>query len=242
MKSLLLPLLMVCALVPAFSSANVLHSIGIARDSSDSTLRYVEHHQYLPSGEHLVTYFDVNGEIIATKAMRYPGLPQHPEISQSDLTRNIDVRTRVINQTLEMIRYDSDRVRTHEIPLDETIIVDAGFDSFVRNNWHGFVENVPQAYKFAVAGQGRLLKVNITKQAVSPGETAFVIKPSNPFIRMLMPDIHLRYNQDRRLIAYEGLTNLYLPDGQSRHVSVEFVHYKGPGELARPLARWIPDR
>jgi len=241
MKPLRPALLLVFAFVPAFSSANVLHSIGIARDISDSTVRYVEHHQYLPSGEHLVRYFDVNGDIIATKAMSYAGLPQHPDISQSDLRRNIDVRARVIDQTLKTIRYESGQEWAHEIPLDESIIVDAGFDAFVRNNWALFVENVPRPYKFAVAGQKRLLRVTITKQSGSAGETAFVIRPSNPFIRIVVPDIHLVYNEDLRLVGYEGLTNLYLPDGHSRHVAVEFKHHIGPGELARPLARWIPE-
>jgi len=235
-------LLLLLALVSPVSSANVLHSIGIARDFSDSTIRYVEHHQYLASGDHRVTYFDLDGEVMATKVMTYPGLPQHPEISQSDFTRNIEVKTFTANQTLTMIRNASGQLKTHDFPMDESIIVDAGFDYFLRNNWQTFVEDVPRSYRFAIAGQERLLDVKIRKQHVSPIETVFTITPANLFIRMLMPEIRLLYNQDRRLITYEGLTNLNLANGLSRHVSVEFSHYFGPSELARPLAQWIPEK
>ena len=222
-------------------SAAVTHSIGIARDANNNVIRYVEHHQYLASGDHLVKYFDPTGDIIATKTMSYPGLPQHPEIVQSDFTRDMDVETYNTDQTLEMIRNVSGLVETFNFPLDETTIVDAGFDYFLRNNWQTFEEGVPQVYKLAVAGQERLLTVQITKQPSSDTNTAFTIKPRNFFVGLLVPEIRLRYDRDRRLLAYEGLTNLNLPSGR-KNVSIEFNHYSSPNKLARPLSQWVPDQ
>lgn len=159
--------------------AAVTHSIGVARDAANQSIRYVEHHQYLASGEHLVKYLDPIGDIIATKTMTYPGLPQHPEIVQSDFTRDMDVETYNTDQTLEMIRNVSGVVETFKFPMEETTIVDAGFDYFLRNNWQSFEDGVPQVYKLAVAGQERLLAVQITKQPSSDTNTVFTIKPRN---------------------------------------------------------------
>ena len=143
--------------------------------------------------------------------MTYRGLPQHPEIVQSDFTRDMDVETYNTDQTLQMIRNVSGLVETFNFPLDETTIVDAGFDYFLRNNWHTLEDGVPVAYKLAVAGQERLLTIQMTKQPSSDTNTAFTIKPRNFFIRLLVPEIRLLYNRDHRLLAYEGLTNLNLP-------------------------------
>jgi hypothetical protein len=224
------------------STASVLHSIGIARDVSDETIRYIEHHQYLASGDHLVTYFDRDGEIMATKAMTYPGLPQHPEITQSDFTRDMDVKTYSVDHVLHMIRNRSGREEAYEIPLDESTIVDAGFDYFLRDNWRTFDEGVPRSFKFAVAGQKRLLDVEITKRK-GPADTAvFTIEPRNFVVRLVLPKIRVVYGPDRRLLAYEGVSNLRLPTGQPRNVSIEFNHYSSAGRLARPLARWLPQQ
>ena len=160
-------------------SANVAHSVGVARDATDQTLQYVEHHQYLISGEHLVTYFDASAEVIATKVLTYPGLPQHPEIIQSDLVRQVDVTASNSKGTLQMTRTDAGRLNKFEVPLDENTIVDAGFDSFLRSNWDRFEDSTPQRYKFAVAGQPRVLVVDITRQADSGDVTAFIIRPRN---------------------------------------------------------------
>lgn len=220
--------------------AAVTHSIGIARDTENQTLRYVEHHQYLPSGDHLITYFDHAGKIIATKVLTYPGLPQHPEIVQTDYSRDTLVETNNTDQTVKMIRRVGGQVETFDVPLDDTTIVDAGFDNFLRNNWQTFDAGVPQVYKLAVAGQDRLLKVEIMKKSGAGINTAFTIKPRNFFIRLLVPEMRLLYDPKHRLLAYEGLTNLNLAEGQDRKVSIEFNHYKSAEVLARPRSQWIP--
>ncbi len=220
--------------------AAVTHSIGIARDTENQALRYVEHHQYLPSGDHLIKYFDHAGAVIATKTLTYPGLPQHPEIIQTDHTRDIEVATNNTGQTVEMTRKVAGKVETFAVPLDESTIVDAGFDNFLRNNWQRFDDDVPQVYKLAVAGQDSLLKVQITKQPGSSTNTAYTIEPRNFFIRLLVPEMRLLYDPEHRLLAYEGPTNLNLAAGQDRKVSIEFNHYSSEKVLARPRSQWIP--
>lgn len=242
MKFITISILIMSIITSQSLMAAVTHSIGIARDAETQSISYIEHHQYLPSGDHLVKYFDHTGDILATKTLTYPGLPQHPEIVQSDFTRDMDVTTLNTDRTLEMTRKVSGRVESFEIPLDETTIVDAGFDYFLRNNLQNFKDGVPQVYKLAVAGQDRLLKVNITKQPSSGSSTAFTIKPKNFFIRMLVPEMRVLYDRKRRLAAYDGLTNLNLPPGQNRAVSITFNHYSSADQLARPLSQWLPDQ
>lgn len=221
--------------------AAVSHSVGIARDAEDRTIRYVEHHQYLASGEHLVRYFDANGSLMVTKKITYPSLPQHPEIDQTDLTKNTQVRTTNSARSVTMLRNMSGVSESLEVALDNTTIIDAGFDSFLRSQWQTFSVGESQTFKLAVVGKESLLKVQITKQAVTNSNTTFKIEPKNFFIRMLVPEMLLIYGPDRQLLTYKGLTNLNLPSGEDRNVIVTFSNYTSPGQLSKPLPQWLPN-
>ena len=223
-------------------SANVMHSIGVARDATSESIRYIEHHQYLASGDHRVTYFDPQGEVLVTKQLSYPSLPQHPDILQEDVRRNVALAAKVDGNVVRMSQAQNGQTKNYEIGLDEKVIVDAGFDRYLRENWDLFEPGVSQTYKFAVAGQARLLNVAITKlaQTNATGATTFTIRPTNLLVRIVLPEIRLVYDQARRLSAYSGFTNLKLPQGGSKSVVINFEHYHSSDVLPRPRAEWWP--
>jgi len=240
-------MLLVVLMMSSGASASVLHSVGIARDASGGSIRYVEHHQYLATGAHRVTYFDPTGEILVTKMLSYPGLPQHPDIVQADVQRDIETKARVEGGVVRMTQSQDGQVEAHVIKLDENVIVDAGFDRYLRESWSSFLIDEPQTYRFAIAGQNRTLKVAITKLGSSIDEssgevvTSFVIRPTNFIVRLLLPEIRLDYDSERRLSAYAGFTNLKLPAGSSKSVVIDFEHYESADVLERPRIEWLSE-
>lgn len=240
--ALLLAGTLACALsTPQPSVADVAHAVGIARDATNQQLRYIEHHQYLPSGEHRVKYFDHTGEVLVTKSLTYPDLPQHPEITQTEPASNLKVTTRNQGSTMQQVVQRKGQTETLEVPLDTKTIIDAGFDTFIRAQWQSFEENVPKIYNLAVVGEKRLLKVAITKQPNDGTNTPFTVEPTNFFLRLLVPKMHLHYDSKRRLSGYVGPTNLNLPKGNDGKVSIEFTHYTSTEPLANPQAAWLPE-
>lgn len=213
---------------PTTLEARVSHSVGVARDNSSGEISYIEQHQYLLDGAHLVTYFDPVGNVMTKRSITYPSLPQHPEIEEIDFKRKVKLNMYAVNDILHTRRSLGDEVEYFELPLDSTTIVDAGFDAFVRSNWENFQVGKPQTYKFAIAGQERLLRVSVARQPDDGDLALFVINPKNFFIGLLLPEIQLWYDRNRRLSRYNGLTNLDLPDGSSRNVAIEFTHYDRP--------------
>ncbi|MEQ9450587.1 MAG: hypothetical protein RJQ07_03295 [Pseudomonadales bacterium] len=236
-RALILSCLVLGVLMLAMPAmAAVTHSVGVARDTSNGTIAYVEHHQYLPSGRHLVSYYLSDGTVIATKEMTYPGLPQHPEIDQQDLLRDEQITLSITDQTLNVRKRTPRGTNEFTLTVDDETIVDAGFDAFIRSHWAHFADGTEQQYKFAVAGEPRLLTVLITKE---PGAThAFTIKPKNFLVRLFVSDIQLRYDTQQRLQSYQGLTNLKV---DARNVLIQFSHYTTAAPLTRPLAQWLPD-
>lgn len=222
-------------------NAVVTHTVGIARNAQDQSIAYIEHHQHLPSGHHLVSYFDQAGAVMVSKSITYPGLPQHPYVIQTDFTSGMSVQTYTTATKIQMVRNLSGVVEKFDFPLDNNTIVDAGFDNFLKDNWQRFKENKPQVFKLAVAGQENLLRVQVTKQR-STNNLAFTIKPKNFFIRLLVPEMQLQYASNGRLLAFQGLTNLNLPGGKNRKVEVKFNYYTSPEKLTRPLPQWVPEQ
>ncbi|MDG2276665.1 MAG: hypothetical protein P8L31_01805 [Pseudomonadales bacterium] len=214
-----------------------MHSVGVARDVSGGSIQYIEHHQYLQTGEHLVKYFDPAGMKLVAKKMTYPLLPQHPQIQQVDFARERELRVVPDIGTVRMVTKQDGRTKEYQLPLDEATIIDAGFDFFIRDHWDLFRLGERQVYKFAIAGHANLLDVSITKVRESSDGTTFSLKPSNFFVRLLVPTIRVDYDGQKRLKAYHGTTNL---DVKARDVVIEFSHYNTTEQLARPMAGWFP--
>ena len=220
------------------SSRDVNHSIGIARNTDDQTIRYIEHHQYFEDGTHLVRYFDNDRQLILEKDLSYPGLPQHPVIVQRDIRAAAitTVSQDPLGQLATITRSDA---ASFSFELSEDIIIDAGFDRYIQKNWDQFKQNPTQSVRFAVPGQSRLLKMKVTRVGLIDGQTHFTIKPENWLVRLLLPQISLVYSEDLKLKRYQGFSNLKPTEDESREVIITFRQYNTDRAMDRFPGEWM---
>ncbi len=222
------------------ATAAVRHTIGIARDADDNTVRYIEHHQYRDNGEHEVRYFDVEENVLLEKLMAYEGLPQHPSITQTDYLNDVQIAVSYDTEQATMVTSRDGKSEQFSFEISPEIIVDAGFDAYIRDNWALFDTNSKQSVTFAIAGQSRLLAMKIERTDINENGAAFTVQPANWLVRMLLPEIQLSYDETRQLTRYEGFTNLKTNSGRSRNVIIDFSHYQMDEGLDRPLPQWLP--
>lgn len=221
------------------TGADIRHTIGLARDAEDQSLRYIEHHQYLDEETHLVRYFDADLDLILTKEISYPGLPQHPVIIQRDFVNETDIVFEHFEGMATMIRENRNDRQEFSFELADNIIIDAGFDAFIRENWEALSNDRPRRYKMAIVGQSRLLSVNVSLESRTLETSTFSIRPVNWLVRLLLPEVRLTYDSDRRLLTYRGLSNLKPGPSESRAVTIDFDHYALDSSLEMPLSQWI---
>lgn len=221
--------------------ASVEHALGIARDAASDKVRYIEHHQYLADGSHRIDYYSPTLDRLAYKRLTYPGLPQHPTIIQENLLTQVRVEFTSAQGRLTMRTTSPASADTTSFELRESLVVDAGFVDYIRAHWDELINTDKVKVDFAIAGQGRLLSVNIRREAVRDGNTWFRIEPANWFIRALVPQINVAYDDQRRLSAYRGLSGVKGNDGDSESVTIEFDHYQLEGTLEVPRQDWLPD-
>jgi hypothetical protein len=238
-KSILIALVILSLAYDA--DATVRHTIGIARDAEDNSVRYVEHHQYSENGDHAVRYFDPARNVLLKKELAYTGLPQHPSILQRDYVRNMQIDLRYDAEQAVMVTSKDGGSEKFTFDITPDIIVDAGFDAYIRENWESFSKQPRQSVTFAIAGQSRLLAMNIERKGISIDGASFEVRPANWLAPVLLPEIQLNYDNDRQLVRYEGFTNLKAESGQSRAVVIEFSHYELERTLEEPLPQWVPE-
>jgi len=220
----------------------VQHSLGVAR-GADSSVSYIEHHQYFESGEHLIRYYDNDRRLLLTKELSYPDLPQHPNLKQTDLLGQTEITIETEQTTAFMTNKSlgkiPDQGEIFEFELTEDIIIDAGFDAYIRANWGSFELQPDQRFRFAIAGQPRLIQMEVSRVESDAEGASFTVTPSNWVIRLLLPSISLRYDASRQLTRYQGFSNLKR-SGESRNVEISFEHYQLDTSLSMPLVEWLP--
>lgn len=237
MRALLL-LACVALTVPA---EGVTHAIGVARGADDAKIRYIEHHQYLDDGSHIIRYYDASDSLLLEKEIAYPGLPQHPTIRQLDPRSNVltTVTRDPSGEHATITRAQEQESDSFSFALSEDIVIDAGFDQYIRAYWDSFTDTPDQTVRFAVPGQNRLIKMRISRTGVSAEGATFRIKPENWVVRLLLPEIRLNYDGKRLLKRYEGFSNLKPENTSGRDVVITFDHYEREQTTARPTAAWL---
>ena len=220
---------------------SVRHSVGLAV-SDDDCLTYIEHHQYFESGYHHIRYYDKEFRVLLAKELRYPELPQHPAIKQTDFLQEIETTIQVDGQTgmTEIAYLRNKKSKNFQFELTENVVIDAGFDAYIRENWQSFERQPSQEFSLAVIGKRNLVKMKIVRSDSSVDGASFSVRPKSWLLRTLVPEISLRYDGSRQLIRYKGLSNLKR-FGEGRNVVIYFEHYHSELPLSFPLPEWLPE-
>ena len=232
---------LILVLLSLESYAGIEHAVGVARDAENGALRYIEHHQYFDDGTHQVDYYTPDMNRIAYKTLAYEGLPQHPNIVSEDFNRGSKTQVSIVDGQVVMTSERANDVREGSLAADPELVVDAGFDAYIRENLDTLLQQGETRLKFAVAGFPRTLTMRVEAEpSARDGEYNLSIYPNNLFVRLFVPRIDLTYSDTPRLKEYRGYSNLIPDDGRSPLVVIAFDHYETEERLDGPMASWLP--
>lgn len=205
-EALLLTLMLTTALA---GSAHAARIIGEARDLSSGELLYKELHSCESGGTLCsVAYVDNSGIVIAEKTIDYSRDAIAPQLLIND--------------------YRSQRELVVEAVAEAGLVVDAGFDNFIRNNWQTLGDSGTVNFKFLVPGRNKALRMR-ARQAQSgeceAGKLCLEVGLNNWLLGALTDPILLTYSRDsRRLLRYRGISNLASNDGESQMVDIRYIY------------------
>jgi hypothetical protein len=182
--------------------------IGEAYDPQEGELLYSEHHYCDASWITCrIVYRDLAQNPIAYKDVDYSSNSMAPSLRFSD--------TRFDGEFTVLDRAESDGV-----------VVDAGFDNFMRSRWLELSEGSLVDFQLQLLGRDKPLKM-IAQSSLSTDcdmeKLCIEVALSSWVLRMLVQPIQLTYDREsRRLMNYRGISNL--PDNQGKPRDVEIFY------------------
>lgn len=184
---------------------------GQARDLQTGALLYSEIHACGAGRERCeVEYRDTQGALIAHKQLDYRRSPWAPTLSLQDFRAGEEVELAA--------------------PADPSVVVDAGFDNYMRARWPELSAGEEVSFPFLVAGQQRPFRMVARRAPVPACDTARLcleVQPEAWWLRLLMDPIELVYDRaSRRLVLFRGISNIADADGRSQSVEIRYT-YRG---------------
>jgi len=226
------------------SHANSPWTTGTAYTVADGRVAYRELHYPDPELAGLssrVDYQDADGQVIVSKQLDFSRSLTAPAIDQMDLRTRTRIFTRHEDEQL-LAGYQRDAgsvLRTDTLRLRPELVVDAGFDPFVRAHWDTLLAGRAVSAAFFVPSRLDTITVSIAPAPRSEcarieGDVlCLMVKPAGMLrvVSWFVEPLRLAYDLDeQRLLMFRGLSNLLDAGGQPQDVVVLFEYHV-------PLAR-----
>lgn len=206
--------------------------VGKAFDSNTGELIYQEHHEVsLNQNQEYerthVVYKDKKGNVFAQKQLDFSGELLVPQVSftdtRSQVMLNIERQKDVVS-----VRYQDQRESLKaDIRYHQRMVVDAGFDQLLLENWEAVLNGDTLKFDFLAPTRGQLIGFSLIPTKQTETIIQFDLEPSNFLISLLVDPIKLTYDkQNRRIIRYEGLTNIedINQDGEYYVANIEYEY------------------
>lgn len=248
-------LLLLIALPGANAGDNVGHAIGEARDLDSDEFLYRE--IYCANGnpdELEVIYRNEAGVLLARKLLDYRSGPTTPSFVQQNFYSSEVIEVglqadKVTMTVLDAVNSEPKKVSATQTDGKLPIVIDAGFDEFVRSNWDSLVGGAKKSFLFPFAERDKLVELRIKPAACtypSATDQCFKLELSNWFVRMLVDPIELGYDpEQRRLTRYRGLSNIGDGKGNGSVVDIRYNYQDAPalacgaGDQARDNSAYL---
>ncbi len=235
MRPALLALLALFALGTASAAADEVRFAryaGVASDARDADPLYAEEHWLRFEQEQLVErqvlYRCPSGEAFARKRVDYREDPLAPAFALEDARFGYREGLRRSGSSMETFvqrRADATELRS-AVPEASRLVADSGFDRFVLRHWEalGRGEAVPLEFLVPSRGSSYGFRVRLQERREVGGVPARVLRLSlgGP-LGWFAPAIDVAYAEaDRRLLRFEGLSNIRLTPERNAVVRIEF--------------------
>lgn len=218
--------------------------IGYAYDLETGELIYTEHHKYTSHNIHEVQYKEVNGEVFASKTVNYENNDYAPDFIQENSRNGERIESKRDNKGI-LIRYQENRsssVDSNRINANPKLIIDAGFDKFISQNWKELLAGQEMTIDYLIPSSLDHYELSIIKEDCEDDTLhCFSISSSSFFISLLSSKLLLTYkalykedangaNSDNahssriRLMSFKGRSNICDSEGNYHDVIIQYQY------------------
>ena len=208
------------------------HYAGTARASANGHIVYKEEHFLFDDtdGLHsrLVLYRCPGGEPFARKWVRARVSDEAPDFDMFDARLGYREGVRSVDGGREAFWQENRHASLDAAKLPERpdIVIDAGFDAFVRNHWDDLHAAEKSRMAFVVPSRLGYVEMRIKSESFETldGESVRRVRLSlDAWYAVIAPTIDLTYSRsDHRLRRFKGLSNILDLAGKRQDVRIDF--------------------
>jgi hypothetical protein len=212
------------------ADAAAVHTIGTAYDLRSDKPLYSEAHCVTGDAlEREVIYRDAGERLIAHKTLDYRTGQATPSYVQRNFYAGESITVALREDTLEMTVGDlagAGETASARLDGEKPLVIDAGFDAFVRENWDTLVAGQTLRFEFPFAARESLFALRIGPSQCSydtSTDQCFRLELDNWVLRALLDPIELGYDAGhKRLARYRGLSNIGDGAGEGQVVDIRY--------------------
>jgi hypothetical protein len=213
-----------------------------AYDVNTGKFLYSENHtEYYKNGEHIysiIVYKDSSEKAFAEKRIDFGKKRTQPDFLLKDSRTGYLDRAKLLNAStqefqMEHTRSSTQPVQTKSLKVPGLVVVDGGFDYFIRDNFQTVSSGQVIRGNFLLTNRLDYFQCRVQKikdiQFKNRDAYLFALQPENFVLRMIADKILVTYDQKTgRLLEYVGISNLQDDKGEDfPKVRIVFSYPKG---------------
>ena len=228
-----------------------LSTVGKAYDPGTNEILYTEYH-CVTDDQRIVEYRDIEDKLIAHKIVNYSTGLLTPSFVQHNLNQGDMMKVEVIEDRVEMQRRVIEEgvdvnPQSKLLKLNLPLVIDAGFDNFIREYWNSLVQGEVITFQFPAAARVDLFDFKVNRMNCSSGDATqqcFNLRLDSWLLRMLVDPIELGYDKEsRRLKRFQGLANIEDKNGNGYTVDIRYQYSDLPAKQCSAsqaiLEKWM---
>lgn len=140
----------------------------------------------------------------------------------------LDFRQSLVGPSLVMSDYRNQKEISIPAGQSENLVIDAGFDNFVRSSWNELDDGKQISFPFLPAGFDKPLDMRALRSEkidCDPKQLCLDIELDSWLLAMIVDPIELSYSRsNKRLLHFSGVSNIKDEDGETQSVDIHYEY------------------
>jgi hypothetical protein len=203
--------------------------VGSAYSLKTGALLYRETHQPLSDKTYRVEYSEPNGTVFGYKTIDLSESAITPSFSQVNDRNGERIDVMQTNNTLQIAYQENSatEAKKDSVKLVAGMIVDAGFDAFIKQYWDALEAGNQMDIEYLVPSKQTTFTFRFSQascvQGTQKGAECFSLIPVSWFVKLAVDPIIVAYEPvQKRLLRFTGRANICDSQGKYQSVDIQY--------------------
>lgn len=195
--------------------------IGQAKHLETNKKTYTEIRKTIQGRDYTSKYMDPNGELFATKEVKYPAnRPWGPEFKLKDTRSGFEIEVLGSGQTIQVNMLKDGKRTTKKIQVKSTHIWDSGIHFFILDNWNQLTQT--QTREVFIPELSRFIEFEFKRNSSNLVE----MKIASTLLSWFVDPIYIQYSTNKTMTRYSGVSDISDAQGKQLEVQIDYSYPK----------------